>query len=132
MIANRPVISVNNVYIVLIFTLFFIEAATAIPKTLEHGLVINRRPELYYAADVVDKAYRLCWVEIQKDILTGRKRRSEESNPQDSFPRWVPIAGGRRYYLPLSEQKKLSIGENCLLVKGIEIARREEGRFLLN
>ncbi|VDL18916.1 unnamed protein product [Hymenolepis diminuta] len=96
-----------------------VESTTALPHDLEHGLVINRRPEIYFDANVVDKAYRLCWMEIQKDILTGRAKRS-------GYPKWYPLAGGRRYFLPHSERQKLSLGENCLLMKGIEIVRNQE------
>lgn len=87
-------------------------------------MLINRRPELYYDSEVVDKAYRLCWMEIKEDILTGRAKRSHLGQP--GYLKWIPIAGGRRYFLPSSEQQKLTLGENCLLMKGIEVAKSQE------
>ncbi|VDO03152.1 unnamed protein product [Rodentolepis nana] len=102
-----------------VFLTMLVESIIALPHDLEHGLVINRRPEIYFDANVVDKAYRLCWMEIQKDILTGRTKRS-------GYPKWYPLSGGRRYFLPHSERQKLSIGEKCLLMRGIEVVRHQE------
>lgn len=74
---------------------------------------------MYFTGDIVDQAYQMCWSEIQKDALVDRTR------PQ-ALLKWVPIAGSRMYYLPYSEQRKLTLGQNCVLLKGIEIARRQE------
>ncbi|CDS38082.1 expressed conserved protein [Echinococcus multilocularis] len=97
------------------------EKTAAFPNTWGRGLVINRRPELYFDSEVVDKAYILCWMEIRKDILESRIRGFEQGKPYR--PKWIPIADGRAYYLPYSERQKLSLGDRCLLEKGIQIAR---------
>lgn len=106
-------------FFIVVFLTILVESIIALPHDLAHGLVINRRPEIYFDANVVDKAYRLCWMEIQKDILTGRAKRS-------GYPRWYPLSGGRRYFLPHSERQKLSLGEKCLLMRGIEVVRHQE------
>ncbi|VDK23254.1 unnamed protein product [Taenia asiatica] len=106
---------------VLLVLLALVEESAALPNVWGHGLLINRRPDVYYDSEVVDKAYILCWMEIQKDILNGRSKRFEPTQPYQ--PKWVPIADGRAYYLPYSERQKLSLGDRCLLEKGIQIAR---------
>ncbi|VDM31433.1 unnamed protein product [Hydatigera taeniaeformis] len=113
-------LSVTAVIILLVF-LAFVEESSALPNAWGHGLLINRRPEVYYDSEVVDRAYILCWMEIQKDILKGRTKRFDPTRLH--HPKWIPIADGRAYYLPYSERQKLSLGDSCLLEKGIQIAR---------